>query len=258
MPPGFVQLIYRTSHEDGAKLVSHPLMGGCGYTGGRHAGLVIKAAADKAGKPVYLELSSINPVCILPGALDERLEDLAGEFASSCLMGTGQFCTNPGVVVMLSGTATDKFVETVKAKFEAAPVGTLLSSGTQKGLTEGIIALQAAGADLITGGEAGGGHGYCVKNTLLNVSGKDFLANPEKLQTEAFGNASLFVLADSANEMKEVIRTFEGNLTGCVYSSNQGSDDTLYDQIAPLLRQKVRDPAGRRRCGLASWRGRHG
>jgi NADP-dependent aldehyde dehydrogenase len=239
MPPGFVQLIYRTSHEDGAKLVSHPLMGGCGYTGGRPAGLVIKEAADKAGKPVYLELSSINPVCILPGALEERLDDVAGEFTASCLMGTGQFCTNPGIVLLLAGPTTDQLIETVKGKFESVPVGTLLSGGVQKGLTEGIIALQAAGADVITGGEAGGGDGFCVKNTLLKVSATDFLANPEKLQTEAFGNSSLFVIADSPDEMKQVVRTFEGNLTGCIYSSKEGSDDSLYDQVAPLLRQKV-------------------
>ena len=239
MPPGFVQMIYRTSHEDGAKLVSHPLMGGCGYTGGRHAGLVIKEAAEKVGKPVYLELSSINPVCLLPGALKERGDEIAADFASSCLMGTGQFCTNPGMVLLLAGEATDQFIEATVGKFQAAAVGTLLSGGTQKGLTEGIITLQSAGADLLTGGQAGGGDGYCVKNTLLKVSALDFLADPGKLQTEVFGNASLYVIASSAKELIQVVRTFEGNLTGCIYSQSEGEDDSLYDQVAPLLRQKV-------------------
>ena len=99
MPGGFVQLIYRTSHEDGAKLVSHPQIGATGYTGSRQAGLYLKAAADAAGKPIYLELSSVNPVFILPGALAERGDALVDEFTGSCLMGTGQFCTNPGIVV---------------------------------------------------------------------------------------------------------------------------------------------------------------
>src|SRR5271168_5001984 len=92
MPAGFVQLIYRTSHSDGERLVSHPLLGATGYTGSRQAGLRLKEAADRAGKPIYLELSSINPVFILPGALDERLDDIAQEFSTSCLMGKGQFC----------------------------------------------------------------------------------------------------------------------------------------------------------------------
>ena len=103
MPAGFVQLIYRTSHADGAKLVSHPKIGATGYTGSRHAGLALKAAADQAGKPIYLELSSINPVVILPGALEERPDQVAEEFTGSCLMGTGQFCTNPGLILLLAG-----------------------------------------------------------------------------------------------------------------------------------------------------------
>src|SRR3954453_12816939 len=95
MPSASVQLIYRISHEDGERLVSDPRIGATGYTGSRAGGLKLKAAADKAGKLIYLELSSINPVVILPGALEERLDDIANQFATSCLMGTGQFCTNP-------------------------------------------------------------------------------------------------------------------------------------------------------------------
>ena len=239
MPPGFVQLIYRTSHSDGAKLVSHPLMGGCGYTGGRDAGLVIKEAADKAGKPVYLELSSINPVCILPGTLNERHDELVDEFAGSCLMGTGQFCTNPGLVLLLKGEKTDSFIQGVKSKFVAAPVGTLLGGGVEKGLAAGIDAIQKAGATLLTGGNAGGGNGFSVQNTLLQVSGADFLKNAEALQTEAFGNSSLFVVADTIEEIQAITRTLEGNLTGCIYSHTGGEDDAAYDAIAPLLRQKV-------------------
>lgn len=67
LPPAFVQLIYRTSHEDGCRLVSHPAIGASGYTGARATGLVLKEAADRVGKPMYLELSSINPICVLPG-----------------------------------------------------------------------------------------------------------------------------------------------------------------------------------------------
>jgi 2,5-dioxopentanoate dehydrogenase len=67
MPAGFVHLIYRTDHADGEKLVSHPLIGATGYTGARQTGLVLKAAADRAGKPSYLELSSINPAESPPG-----------------------------------------------------------------------------------------------------------------------------------------------------------------------------------------------
>lgn len=239
MPTGFVQLIYRTSHEDGCRLVSHPLMGAIGYTGGRSAGLTIKEAADKAGKPVYLELSSINPVFVLPEALSERGAEIAEEFKGSCLMGTGQFCTNPGLVALKAGDAADTFIQQVAQKFSEAPAGILLSEGVQKGFQSGIAAIQSAGATLITGGSATEGPGFSCANTLLKVSGSQFLKNSEALQEEAFGNGSLFVVADTDEELAQIAECLEGNLTGCIYSHTGGNDDGLYDQIAPILRQKV-------------------
>ena len=81
--------------------------------------------------------------------------------------------------------------------------------------------------------------GYRYANTLLKVTAAKFLANPEKLQTEAFGNASLIVVAKDAAEASQVLDHLEGNLTGCVYSDTRGSDDALYSQLAGHLRPKV-------------------
>ncbi len=239
LPAAMVQLIYRTDHETGKQLVSHPRIGATGYTGSRAAGLVLKEAADKAGKPIYLELSSINPVVLLPGALEERGEEVVDEFSTSCLMGTGQFCTNPGLVILLAGQATDGFIDLAREKFSAAPVGTLLSAGVQTGLERNVKGLQAAGAELVTGGKAGGGTGHSFQNTLLKVSASRFLEEPETLQEEAFGNESLLVVADDIDQAVEVVRSTEGNLTGAIYSSTQGGDDDLYERLAPVLRHKV-------------------
>jgi NADP-dependent aldehyde dehydrogenase len=239
LPLATVQLIYRTDHAVGAKFVSHPKIGATGYTGSRSAGLTLKAAADAAGKPIYLELSSINPVYILPGAIKERSEAIADDFSTSCLMGTGQFCTNPGIVVLMKGAETDAFVEQVKERFEAAPVGTLLAAGVESGMTRSVETLQKAGAQLLTGGSAGAGTGFSYSNTLLLVTGERFLDDPETLQTEAFGNESLFIVAENLDQACAVARYFEGNLTGCIYSDTAGADDAAYDRIAPLLRRKV-------------------
>ena len=239
MPDGTVQLIYRTDHEVGKQFVSHPLIGATGYTGSRRAGLVLKEAADQAGKPIYLELSSINPVAILPGALRERAEEIADEFLTSCLLGTGQFCTNPGIILLIKDEATDGFLDMAKEKFANAPVGTLLSEGVLNNLTEGIEALTGVGAELLVGGESGGGIGFSYQNTLLQVSGSQFLENPQALQQEAFGNESLAVVADDVEQAKEITSSFEGNLTGCIYTAQDGSDDALYDGLAPILRRKV-------------------
>jgi NADP-dependent aldehyde dehydrogenase len=239
LPLGTVQMIYRTDHKDGERMVAHPLVGATAYTGSRSAGLTLMTAADRAGKPIYVELSSINPVVVLPGALKDRMSQVADDFLGSCLLGTGQFCTNPGLVLLLASDATKAFVQEIAKRFQAAPVGTLLSSGVLKSLGEGVKTLQAAGAQIVTGGEPGGGQGFCYRNTILTTTGSRFLNNAEALQTEAFGNVSLFVVAEDVNELLRTIDHLEGNLTGCLYSHRGSDDDKLYATIEPHLRRKV-------------------
>jgi NADP-dependent aldehyde dehydrogenase len=239
LPPATVQLLYRTSHADGERLAADPRAAALAYTGGRGAGLRLKAAADKAGKPVYVELSSVNPVLFLPGALARRGAKLAEEFTASCLMGTGQFCTRPGFVVLLAGDAAEQFIAATKQKLEAVPPTPLLSSNVRSALDESVQTLRSAGAEVVCGGSPLPGPGFRFANTLLRVSGARFLAEPDKLQTEAFGNAALVVVARDAGEASAVLVRLEGSLTGCVYSDTGGSDDALYDQLAPLLRSRV-------------------
>ncbi len=239
LPPATVQLIYRTSHADGEQLVADPRTGAIGYTGSRGAGLKLKAAADRVGKPVYVELSSVNPVLILPGALAERGAKLAEEFTGSCLMGTGQFCTSPSFIVLFAGDASEQFIAAVKLKLESTPPTPLLSASVQRTLEESVKTLLATGATLVTGGKKVTAPGYRFENTLLRASGETFLSSPEKLQTEAFGNASLVVVVRDATQAVEVLDRLEGNLTGCIYSDTTGKDDALYDQLAPRLRLRV-------------------
>lgn len=238
LPAATVQMIYRTSHADGSRLVADPRLGASGYTGSRQAGLVLKAAADAVGKPIYLELSSINPVVLLPGALAERGAEIANEFATSGLMGAGQFCTSPGLVLLVKGADSDQFISAVTAKYQAAPAGTLLSAAVQKSLTKAVETITAAGAKLLCGGQAIAGQ-CSVSNTLLQVSADKFLTAAEEFQTEAFGNAALLVVADSVEQIAQVLRALEGNLTGCIYSDKQGADEADYRQIAPLMAKRV-------------------
>jgi NADP-dependent aldehyde dehydrogenase len=239
LPLATVQLIYHMSPESGLKLVADPRVGATAFTGSRFAGLKLKAAADAAGKPIYVELSSLNPVVILPGALNERLAKIADEFADSCLAATGQFCTNPGIVLLTAGSETEEFIAAVKQRFETRPAGTLLSAGVAKSLAGSIATLEKAGAKIVTGGKPVSGAVNKFANTLFRVEASYFLEHPEKLQTEAFGNASLFILARDAAEKIAVLEKLEGNLTGCIYSDTRGGDDAIYEQIAPALRPRV-------------------
>ncbi len=239
LPPATVQLIYRTSHSDGERLVSDPRLGATGYTGSRNAGLKLKAAADDAGKPIYLELSSVNPVVITPTALKERGEKIVDEFITSVLMGTGQFCTNPGMVLLVEGAESEQFISSVKERFAAGKPGTLLSPAVAKSLAASVKTLCNLGAELLTGGGEPESGRCAYANTLLRTLGKDFLNNPEGYQTEAFGNASLVVVASDLNQLADVIRHLEGNLTGCIYSSTSESDEKAYAQIAFELIPRV-------------------
>ena len=239
MPAGMVQLIYRTNHADGERLVSDIRIGATGYTGSRQAGLKLKQAADLVGKPIYLELSSVNPVVILPGALAERGAEIADEFTGSCLMGTGQFCTNPGLVLLLAGEYTDQFVKAITSKFAEAPVGTLLSAGVEESLASNLQVLVNAGAEMLVGNAAADAGRFCYANTLLKVTATQFLSDSEIMQTEAFGNSSLLLVAESVDELAKVVSILEGNLTGCIYSDSTGTDDDAYDQIVSQMRMKV-------------------
>ncbi len=238
MPAGTVQLIYRTSHSDGERLVADPRVGATGYTGSRGAGLKLKAAADQAGKPIYLELSSVNPVVITAASLAESGADILDQYVTSVLMGSGQFCTNPGLVVLPAGADGEQFVERLTERFQAAAAGTLLSPAVAKSLTAAIETLQSSGATVLTGGGTVETGRCAVANTLLRCDAAQFLSDPEKFQTEAFGNAALLVLASDTEEMIRVIESLEGNLTGCIYSASE-DDESAYEALAFALTPKV-------------------
>jgi NADP-dependent aldehyde dehydrogenase len=237
LPLATVQMIYQISPEDGLRMVADKRLGAVGFTGSRAAGMKLKAAADAVGKPIYLEMSSINPVVLLPGALAERGEKIVEEFAGSCLMGGGQFCTSPGLVVLFASASAEKFISGVKAKLESASPAVLLSSGVAGNLAAGVKTLMTAGAELVVGGSPLAGNKFA--NTLLRVSGEKFLTAPEKLQTEVFGNASLVVVVRDSAQATEVLSHLEGNLTGAFYSDTNGADDAEYEKLSPWLRARV-------------------
>jgi NADP-dependent aldehyde dehydrogenase len=229
LPPATVQLLYELKREDGLRLVADRRIGATAFTGSRAAGLALKAAADAAGKPIYLEMSSLNPVCILPGALHQRLAKIADELTDSCLAAGGQFCTKPGLILLIAGQETEEFIAEVAKRFAGRKPVPLLSLGVAKALAASIKTLVEAGAQTVVG----------EPNTLLRLSAERFLAQPVKAQTEAFGNAAMLVVADDAGQAAEILEKLEGNLTGCVYSALDGSDDALAAEFSALLRPRV-------------------
>ncbi|TSC59446.1 MAG: NADP-dependent aldehyde dehydrogenase [Candidatus Peregrinibacteria bacterium Greene0416_62] len=239
MPKACLQLLYDIDHQDGLRLVADRRIGASAFTGSRDSGLRLKKAADRAGKPIYLEMSSVNPVVITPKALaGARLEEIAIEYMSSCVMGTGQLCTYGHLVLMLEGAQTEEFIRVMKEKFAAAPAGTLLSEGILRDLQTGVLTLQQCGATLLTGGREIPGDAYAFESTLLQVDGTTFLAQPG-LQEEVFGRVSLVVVAKDESQLLAIIRSLEGNLTGAIYSDQNGEEEDLYLKLESALRPRV-------------------
>lgn len=239
LPAAAVQMLYHFDSALGLQLCADHRLGAIGFTGSRTAGLAIKDAADRAGVMAYVELSSVNPVFLLPGVLAERGVALAEEFFTSCTMGSGQFCTNPGIVIVPTGADGDAFVEAARGHFASAPAGVLFSRGVLDHLARSVDALRAAGARCLVGGQHGSGPGHRYQPTLLGVDAAAFLANPGALQTEAFGPVSLLVRADGADSMAALATAFEGNLTGTIYRANDGRDDAAWQRVAATLRPRV-------------------
>jgi len=237
LPAAAVQMLYHFDNALGLAWAGDARLGAIGFTGSRNGGLALKAAADKAGVPIYAELSSVNPVFLLPGALAERGEALAQEFFASCTMGSGQFCTNPGVVIVPNGEQGDAFVTAAKKLFAEADAKVLFSRGVQQNLARAVNDLRAAGAQALTGGSVG--EGYRFQPTLLNVDDDTFLAHAESLQAEAFGPVSLVIRAEGLASMQRIAASFEGNLTGTIYRSTDGGDDDAWQALAPVLRNKI-------------------
>jgi alpha-ketoglutaric semialdehyde dehydrogenase len=239
LPPAAFQMIYHMEPESGLKFVAHSLLGASTFTGSRLSGLRLKEAADRAGKPIYIETSSVNPIFVLPGALEERGEKIADEIFSSCTLGAGQFCTKPGLIVLLQGRTSQDFFESVRQSFEHTPAAVLVARSVLDGIRTGLEMMTNAGAEIVAGGHPVEAPGCRHENTLLRVSGDVFLNNPKDLQQEAFGPVSLCVFAHDPHQMLEIASALEGNLTGSIYSHSAGIDDEIYETIAAVLRFKV-------------------
>ncbi|GMQ93532.1 MAG: aldehyde dehydrogenase family protein [Acidimicrobiia bacterium] len=237
LPKAMVQLIYRLGHEDGIAFAGDRKLGAVGFTGSRSSGLALKSAADASGVPIYLEMSSVNPVFVLRGALSTRAAAIANEFYRSCTLGVGQFCTSPGIVVVPAGREADAFVDLCENLFLEDDAGVLL--GSPDHIARAVSTLESAGAEVLVGGAPVGKVGFNFASTLLTTTGVAFLANPGELQTEAFGPVSLIVRAHDIEEMVGVASALDGSLTGSIYADEGGSDRVDYEELEPELREKV-------------------
>jgi 2,5-dioxopentanoate dehydrogenase len=218
MPDGVFSLLFGGGRSVGQAVVQHPVTQAVGFTGSRAGGTALMdlAARRKQPIPVFAEMSSINPVVILPGALARGEEALAEAFFGSLTLGVGQFCTNPGLV-FLPDDAGDAFLARLAALVEGASPGTMLHRGICQAFAESTAAIAATpGVQTLARATASPGPDQGAPAVFV-TSAATFLAH-ESLQREMFGPATLIVRGSPAATL-EAIDALEGQLTASLHAS---------------------------------------
>jgi len=233
MPAGVFSLINGAGSEVGASLVSHPVVKAVGFTGSRGGGTALMklAASRPVPIPVYAEMSSINPVFLLPAALESRAEALGKGYIASLTMGAGQFCTNPGLVLALESPALDRFLAAATEAVSGVAAQTMLTPGILKAYEQGVARWAAApGLNQIAQGQEGSAS--CGRAALFTMTGADFIADPSHAE-EVFGAASLLVRCATIEELLKVVALLEGQLTATLHLDD--ADTEVAAQLLPLL-----------------------
>lgn len=234
--PGVFSLIQSNGIEVGEALVKHPLIQAVGFTGSLRAGRALfdLCAARPVPIPFFGELGSVNPMFLMPDALKDRGEEIAKGWAGSLTMGAGQFCTNPGIVVVMEGADAESF-----ASAAAAAVGEI---GAQTMLTEGIANAYRQGRDVVakTAGVQELLTSTCdLRNAtpyLYRVSGKDWLDN-HILGEEVFGPLGIIVTVKDFAEMQAMARSLQGQLTCTIHMNDADTDQAK--ALMPVLERKA-------------------
>ena len=238
MPNGVFSNITGRGRTVGAALVKHPKVKAVGFTGSISGGRALfnLGAQREEPIPVFTEMGSINPVVVTPSAIAARSEEIASTYAGSITLGTGQFCTNPGLILTVDGEATQTFVEDLAAKTVAMDAQCMLHPNIKDGFVENRnLVSEQDGVAVVGRLDSDIAENY-APSQINAVSGKDFLANP-KMHTEVFGPFSMVVKSKDEAELIDVINSLEGQLTGTVIAED--GDIQNLDGIVDALQSRV-------------------
>lgn len=238
VPSDTFQLIQGRTTATGLDLVRHPSIKAIGFTGSFQGGKALFDAANQRPEPipVYAEMGSTNPVFFLPQILRQQGAALAQNYVSSLTLGTGQFCTNPGISILPASEDSQVFIQAAQESLATLSPTAMLTQGIQKAFAQGITKLkEQANVEVVA--EAQELEGFAAgRPVLLKSSVTALLANP-LLAHEVFGPSSVIVQAETSEELLQVARSLEGHLTATVF----GTEEELLANAELLaeLEQKV-------------------
>ncbi|HKJ95875.1 MAG TPA: aldehyde dehydrogenase (NADP(+)) [Gammaproteobacteria bacterium] len=240
MPDGVFSLVHGASNAVGAGLVQHRRTCAVGFTGSLKGGRALyDLAVSRADPiPVYAEMGSTNPVFVLPGALAERGESIAESYVQSVTLGTGQFCTNPGVLLGLRGDALSGFTQSVARLAEGTSPTTMLHAGIRSAFEAGLQRIERV-QGVTPVGRSGTEADPDRTEAGVRVYSTDadtFRANPG-LAEEVFGPSSIIVDCESPEDMQAMAEDLEGHLTATVHGTE--ADLQTYAPLLRTLERKV-------------------
>ena len=217
LPEGVFSLLFGSGREVGVELVKHPHIKAVGFTGSQAGGTALMNVANNRPEPipVYAEMSAINPVFLMPQALQNRAQSIGKNFVASLTMGAGQFCTNPGLVIATAGDDLDLFLCSAKEALSQAATQTMLTPGIYEAYSNGVSALRSnANISEVGTGLSSDAPNQC-QAALFTTTAQAFLSDAS-LRDEVFGAASLVVKCANQEELLAVAESLDGQLTATI------------------------------------------
>ncbi|MFH4963384.1 aldehyde dehydrogenase (NADP(+)) [Gaetbulibacter sp. M235] len=237
MPNGVFSNLNSSGVEVGTQLVKHPEVKAVGFTGSLRGGRALYDLASQREEPipVFAEMGSINPVIMLPNALKNRAEDLAKTYAGSIILGTGQFCTKPGLLLAIKSDALTQFISILSKEIVKIEPTCMLHPniiGAYENNKSKMIS--QAGLSVVSDFENDVQTNY-AKQAITTVEGQTFLENTN-LHQEVFGPFSMVVQCQDKEQLELIISKLEGQLTGTLIADNEASE---YPGLISALQNRV-------------------
>jgi 2,5-dioxopentanoate dehydrogenase len=231
-------LLFGAGPEVGASLVADARIKAVGFTGSRGGGMELVNIASTRPEPipVYAEMSSINPVYVVPAALSSRGEAIGREFITSLTTGAGQFCTNPGLVFGVQGASLDRFLDPAAKALSAYEPPPMLTPGIHKAYETGVqVCSEHNKVETIARGRIGEGVNQ-GQGALFATDAESFMAD-ERLGHEVFGSSSLVVRCPDEDTLLTVSERLEGQLTATLQM--EPGDAGIARRLIPILERKA-------------------
>ncbi|HKX83263.1 MAG TPA: aldehyde dehydrogenase family protein, partial [Pyrinomonadaceae bacterium] len=237
MPEGVFSLIFSEGYEIGQALVKHPAIKAVGFTGSRRGGRALMdiAAARPEPIPVYTEMSSVNPTFFLPGVIEQKGDALVTGLHASVTGGAGQFCTKPGLVFVPESEATSGFISNFQSQISNTPSSPLLTGGIQKSYNDASAKRENEVEDYFVNSE-NELPGFSVNPSVFETSAIEFLNTPD-LNEEIFGPTTLLIKSQSKEDLLNIARSLEGQLTASVHGTEEDLNE--YADLIEILQTKV-------------------